>query len=86
MTKKYAVAVLGATGLVGEAMMWVLERRNFPIGRFVPLASARSAGRTVTFRGEQYPIEVLEDFDFSGIDIGLFSAGASVSALAAPRA
>ncbi len=86
MTKKYAVAVLGATGLVGEAMMRVLERRNFPVGRFVPLASARSAGRTVTFRGQQYPIEVLEDFDFNGIDIGLFSAGASVSAVAAPRA
>jgi aspartate-semialdehyde dehydrogenase len=86
MTKKYAVAVLGATGLVGEAMMRVLERREFPVGRFVPLASARSAGRTVTFRGEEHRVEVLEDFDFSGIDIGLFSAGASVSAVAAPKA
>jgi aspartate-semialdehyde dehydrogenase len=86
MTKKYAVAVLGATGLVGEAMIRVLEQRDFPVGRFVPLASARSAGKTVTFRGEAYTVENLETFDFKGIDIGLFSAGASVSAVAAPRA
>jgi len=86
MTKKYAVAVLGATGLVGETMMRVLEQRDFPVGRFVPLASARSAGKTVTFRGEQHTVEALEGFDFKGIDIGLFSAGASVSAEAAPRA
>jgi aspartate-semialdehyde dehydrogenase len=86
MSKQYAVAVLGATGLVGETMMRVLEQRNFPVGRFVPLASARSAGRTVTFRGEEHRVEALDDFDFSGIDIGLFSAGASVSAVAAPRA
>lgn len=86
MSKKYAVAVVGATGLVGEAMMQVLEQRDFPVGRFVPLASARSAGRTVTFRGADHEVESLEDFDFSGVDIALFSAGASVSAEAAPRA
>ncbi|HSG64988.1 MAG TPA: aspartate-semialdehyde dehydrogenase [Gammaproteobacteria bacterium] len=86
MSKKYAVAVLGATGLVGETMMRVLEERDFPVGRLVPLASARSAGRTVQFRGEEHRVQALDDFDFRGIDIGLFSAGASVSAVAAPRA
>ncbi len=86
MSKKYAVAVVGATGLVGEAMRDVLERREFPIGRFVPLASARSAGSSVTFRGAEHKVEVLDNFDFSGIDVALFSAGASVSAEAAPRA
>ncbi len=86
MSKKYAVAVVGATGLVGETMRQVLEERDFPVGRFVPLASTRSAGRNVTFRGAEHAVEVLDDFDFSGIDIALFSAGASVSAEAAPRA
>jgi len=86
MTSKHAVAVLGATGLVGGAMIRMLEERNFPVGRFVPLASERSAGRKVTFRGEQHTVQALEAFDFHGIDIGLFSAGASVSAEAAPRA
>ena len=86
MSKNYAVAVVGATGLVGEAMYRILEERKFPVGRFVPLASVRSAGRSVTFRGKEHAIEVLDDFDFSGIDIALFSAGASVSAEAAPRA
>lgn len=66
--------------------MRVLEQRDFPVGRFVPLASARSAGRSVEFRGEEHRVEALDDFDFDGIDIGLFSAGASVSAVAAPRA
>jgi len=86
MTKTYAVAVVGATGLVGGAMMQVLAQREFPVGRFVPLASARSAGRTVNFRGIDYPVEVLDGFDFNGVDIALFSAGASVSAVHAPRA
>jgi len=86
MSKKYSVAVVGATGLVGEAMRQLLEERDFPVGRFVPLASARSAGRSVTFRGVEHAVEVLDEFDFSGIDIALCSAGASVSAEAAPRA
>jgi len=86
MTKKYAVAVLGATGLVGETMIKILEERDFPVSRLVPLASARSAGKTVMFRGEPHTVEALDDCDFAGIDIGLFSAGASVSAEAAPRA
>ena len=86
MSKKYSVAVVGATGLVGEAMRLLLEEREFPVGRFVPLASARSAGRSVTFCGAEHEVKVLDDFDFSGIDIALFSAGASVSAEAAPRA
>jgi aspartate-semialdehyde dehydrogenase len=86
MTKKYSVAVLGATGLVGETMLRILEEREFPISRLVPLASARSAGKAIEFRGEQIAVQVLEDFDFNGIDIGLFSAGASISAEAAPRA
>ncbi|MCC7257461.1 MAG: aspartate-semialdehyde dehydrogenase [Gammaproteobacteria bacterium] len=86
MSKGYNVAVLGATGLVGETLIDILEERAFPVDRFVPLASARSAGKTVRFRGKDYPVEDVERFDFAGMHIGLFSAGASVSAVHAPRA
>jgi aspartate-semialdehyde dehydrogenase len=86
MPKSYDVAVVGATGLVGETMIEILEERGFPVGRLVPLASRRSLGRTVRFRGDTIPVQALDDFDFSGIDLGLFSAGASVSAVFAPKA
>lgn len=86
MSKAYSVAVLGATGLVGETLISILEERNFPVSRFIPLASERSLGRSVRFRGEEYPVQDVERFDFSGVQIGLFSAGASVSAVQAPRA
>ena len=86
MSRTYDIAVAGATGLVGEALLQILEERNFPVGRLYALASKRSVGRTVTFRGEQIPVEALDGFDFSQVQIGLFSAGASVSAEAVPRA
>ena len=86
MSKRVNVAVLGATGLVGATMIRILEQRNFPVDRLFPLASARSVGRTVSFRGAQIPVLALDDFDFSGVQIGLFSPGASISKDAAPRA
>jgi aspartate-semialdehyde dehydrogenase len=86
MSRTYDVAVAGATGLVGSAMIRILEERNFPVGKLYPLASARSRGKTIEFRGESIAIEVLEEFDFSQTQIGLFSAGGSVSAVHAPRA
>ncbi len=86
MSRKIDVAVVGATGAVGETMMAILEQRNFPVRRLFPLASARSAGKKVVFRGETLTIGCLDDFDFSQTAVGLFSAGGSVSAKHAPRA
>ena len=86
MPKTFDVAVVGATGLVGEAMIQVLEQRGFPVGRLYPLASERSAGRTVQFRGETLSVGVLDRFDFTQVRIALFSAGASVSEAFAPKA
>ncbi|CAH1194414.1 putative semialdehyde dehydrogenase Usg [Candidatus Nitrotoga sp. BS] len=86
MSKKYDVAILGATGAVGEAMLSILEQRNFPVGKLFPLASSRSAGSTVTFRNEEMTVLDVEDFDFSQVQIGLFSAGSSVSEKYAPIA
>ena len=77
--KKYNVAVLGATGMVGKEMIKVLEERKFPVDRFLPLASQRTAGSKVSFRGKKYTVEVAKPDSFEGIDIGLFSAGAKVS-------
>lgn len=86
MNKKYDVAILGATGAVGEAMLSILEQRNFPVGKLFPLASSRSAGSTVTFRNQEVTVQDVEDFDFSQVQIGLFSAGSSVSEKYAPIA
>jgi len=86
MSNQYSVAVVGATGAVGEAMIEVLAQRDFPVRELYPLASTRSAGNTVMFRGRSHRVGVLEDFDFSKAQIALFSAGASVSAEYAPRA
>jgi len=86
MTKKYNVAVVGATGAVGEAMLSILEERKFPIDRIYALASARSVGKKISFNGKQVPIEDLATFDFSKANIGLFSAGASISEQYAPIA
>jgi len=86
MSKQYNVAVVGATGAVGEVMLSILEQRNFPVRKVHAVASSRSAGGTIPFRGEDLVIEDLEQFDFKGIDIGLFSPGASVSKIHAPRA
>ena len=86
MSKKVDVAVVGATGAVGETMLRILEQRNFPVGKIYPLASSRSAGKKVQCNGEYHTIEDLADFDFSKVQIGLFSAGAAISAEYAPRA
>ena len=82
----YVVAVVGATGAVGTEMIEVLEERKFPVARLVPLASTRSAGGTVTFEGNEVPIEVLTKDSFVGVDIALFSAGADLSREFAPIA
>jgi aspartate-semialdehyde dehydrogenase len=84
--KKYAVAVVGATGLVGRKMLQVLEEHRFPVGEIRLLASARSAGRTVTFARKHEPVHVLTPGSFAGVDIALFSAGATVSREYAPHA
>ncbi len=80
-TKKtaYTVAVVGATGAVGTEMIQVLEERGFPVGELIPLASARSEGNEVTFRGQELAVKVLQADSFKGVDLALFSAGASVS-------
>ncbi|HKT33117.1 MAG TPA: aspartate-semialdehyde dehydrogenase [Gammaproteobacteria bacterium] len=84
--KTYDVAVVGATGAVGAAMLEILAERKFPFGRVYALASERSAGKRVDFNGVQLKVEPLASFDFSKVRIGLFSAGARVSAEYAPRA
>jgi aspartate-semialdehyde dehydrogenase len=86
MSNSWNVAVVGATGLVGSTMLSILEQRRFPVRHIYPLASARSAGRTVRFNGRDVPVQDLETFDFAQAQIGLFSAGASVSKVHAPRA
>jgi aspartate-semialdehyde dehydrogenase len=83
---KYNVCVLGATGLVGQQMMKVLEERDFPIEKFLPLASERSAGKKVQFKGKNYTVEEVTPNSFENIHIGLFSAGGKVSAKFAPDA
>jgi len=80
------VAVVGATGAVGEAMVEILAERNFPVGELHLLASERSAGKTVRFGGRSVRVRRLDQFDFEGVQIGLFSAGASISAEFAPKA
>jgi aspartate-semialdehyde dehydrogenase len=84
--EQFDVAVVGATGLVGQTMIEILEQREFPVGNLHALASERSVGKTVEFRGKHVKVQALESFDFAGVDIGLFSAGAGVSAEHAPRA
>ncbi len=85
--KKYNVAVVGATGMVGRMMLKVLEELEFPVENLYPMASARSAGKTVTFNGKEYTVEELNDHAFDkDIDIALFSAGGSTSERFAPVA
>ena len=86
MSKQYDVCILGATGAVGEAMLAILEQRNFPVRNLYPLASSRSAGAKVTFHGKELAVLDVEGFDFSKTQIGLFSAGGSVSEKYAPIA
>jgi aspartate-semialdehyde dehydrogenase len=83
----YRVAVVGATGAVGREMLKTLAERNFPVSEVVALASARSTGAEVSFGDKQVlKVKNLETFDFHGWDIGLFSPGAAISAVHAPRA
>ncbi len=86
MSSEYDVAVVGATGAVGEVMISILEERDFPVRNLYPLASSRSAGKTVMFRGKSVTVTDLAEFDFSQAQIGLFSAGGSISEKFAPIA
>ncbi|WP_318504466.1 aspartate-semialdehyde dehydrogenase [Bacillus sp. T3] len=85
-TKGYNVAVVGATGAVGQQMLQTLENRNFPISKLTLLSSARSAGKKITFKGEEITVQEAKPESFEGIDIALFSAGGSVSLELAPEA
>jgi aspartate-semialdehyde dehydrogenase len=82
----YNIAILGATGAVGRKMIETLERRAFPVAQLLPLASARSAGASLSFGGQEWTVEEVSEDAFSGIDIALFSAGAATSREWAPTA
>ena len=82
--KQYTVAVLGATGAVGQEMIKILQERNFPVGKLVPLASARSAGKTLTFRGEEVTIQLACEEAFQGVDIVLGAAENDIAKQFAP--
>ncbi|HJK89710.1 MAG TPA: aspartate-semialdehyde dehydrogenase [Polyangiaceae bacterium LLY-WYZ-15_(1-7)] len=79
MSKKLKVAVAGVTGMVGREMLRVLEQRDFPVGELVPVASARSAGKKVPFRGEEHTVREIAPEVFEGVDVALFSAGSGPS-------
>lgn len=81
----YVVAVVGATGAVGQTMLEILAERDFPIAELKPVASSRSAGSTISFKGKDYVVQDLETFDPEGVDIALFSAGGGTSREHAPR-
>lgn len=83
---KYNVAMVGATGAVGETLLSILKQREFPVAELVPLASERSAGEKVAFGNREITVRNLADYDFDGIDIAFFSAGGGVSREHAPRA
>ncbi|MEO0323382.1 MAG: aspartate-semialdehyde dehydrogenase [Myxococcota bacterium] len=84
--RELTVAVVGATGVVGQAMLAILEERRFPVKRIVPVASERSAGTAVTFGGEAVPVQVLRPGVFDGVDVALFSAGSGPSRTWSPVA
>ncbi|SES82971.1 aspartate-semialdehyde dehydrogenase [Thalassotalea agarivorans] len=86
MAQKFDVCVLGATGLVGKTIMEILEQRDFPINKLYPLASARSAGEVIEFKGESIEVLDADHFDWSLAQIGFFSAGGATSAKFAPLA
>ncbi|MFW6086446.1 MAG: aspartate-semialdehyde dehydrogenase [Myxococcota bacterium] len=86
MTKQLKVAVVGTTGLVGQQMLRVLERRRFPVHEFVPVASPRSAGKKVTFAGREHEVRAIAPEVFEGVDVALFSAGGGTSREWAPVA
>ena len=86
MSKKFDIAVVGATGVVGEAMLAILSQRKFPVGKIYALASERSIGKSVDFGHRELMVDDLAEFDFSKVQIGLFSAGGSISEEYAPKA
>lgn len=86
MSQEFNIVVLGASGAVGKTMIEILEERKFPVAKLFPLASSRSAGGTVSFRGKQVEILDVDDFDWSQAQIGFFSAGGDVSEKWAPIA
>jgi len=86
MSKKYNVAIVGATGAVGEALISILDQRKFPIENLYPIASKRSAGSKVSCQGKSWIVEDLDTFDFSKVQIGIFSAGGDISEKYAPIA
>ncbi len=86
MERMRSVAVLGATGLVGREMLKTLEERNYPVSRLLPLASPRSAGTKIVFRGEEITVKAVAEDSFRNIDIAIFSAGGSASRYWAPKA
>tara|TARA_B100000749_G_scaffold153349_1_gene117762 strand:+ start:703 stop:1710 length:1008 start_codon:yes stop_codon:yes gene_type:complete len=86
MREDLHVAVVGATGAVGVEMLKTLEKRNFPVGRLTPLASVRSAGKTLPFWGQEITVQELTTDSFAGVDIALFSAGGQISGEFASRA
>ncbi|MDE2156604.1 MAG: aspartate-semialdehyde dehydrogenase [Xanthomonadaceae bacterium] len=86
LKSSYKVAMVGATGAVGETLLAILAEREFPVGELVPLASERSAGEKIAFGGRQITVQLLDTYDFAGVDIAFFSAGGSVSREHAPRA
>ena len=86
MSKVYNVAVVGATGAVGEAMLSILEERKFPVGEVYVLASSNSVGKRIPFKEGSLRVDDLANFDFSKVQIALFSPGASISEIYAPKA
>ncbi len=86
MTRELHVAVVGATGAVGQQMIKTLQERNFPVGKLTLLSSARSAGKKVLFNGEEVVVQEATPDSFEGVDIALFSAGGSISKALAPEA
>ena len=86
MSQKYNIAVVGATGAVGNEIIQILEQRDFPIDNLYLLASAKSKGKKIEFKGEEFIVEDLAEFDFSKAHIGLFSPGGKISAEFAPKA
>lgn len=86
MQDTYDIAIVGATGMVGEAMLSILAERNFPVGTLYLLAGENSAGTRLEYEGTYYKVGLLSEFDFSQVQIALFSAGASVSEEYAPKA
>ena len=84
--KEYSVAIVGATGVVGSILIELLEKRDFPVKDLYLLASERTSGKRYTFRDRYFRVNVLDEFNFDGVDIAFFTAGSTVSALYVPRA